>query len=145
MEARTPSPEASHGPADHLEQALLEAVDENEGANDALCDYLARHRESARAAVEGLLGGQHPWEVLMRQDAAGRREGHLHAWRRFEDSRQEMRRLLILWAKRRFGVSYRSMGERLGISEQMATKLGGQAARVHPPRDEPGSPTPVVE
>jgi hypothetical protein len=115
-----------------LRQALLEAVDANESANDALRDYLQRNRGTTRAVVDQLLNGDHPWQVLPRNEAAHRRDGYVEVWRRFEDTRQEMRRLTILWAKRQFGVSYRSMGQRLGVSEQMAIKLGGQAAKAYP-------------
>jgi len=115
-----------------LRRALKRAVEENEAANDALCDYLSRHRDATRGTADRLLAGEHPWEALLHVDAAGRREAYLDVWRRFEDSRQEMRRLTILWAKRVFGISYRSMGAYLGISEQLAIKLGGQAARAHP-------------
>jgi hypothetical protein len=118
---------------DHLEQALLEAAEENEAANDALCEYLTRNRGMARTVAERLLTGEHPSLALRDEDAAGRRESYRELLRRFEDSRHQMRRLVILWAKRGFGVSYRSMGELLGISQQMAIKLGGEAARDHPP------------
>ena len=137
-ETKTPSAEESpDAPVDDLEQALLDALDEHEAANEALRDYLALHRKTARATIERLLGGEHPWQVLMDEDAAGRRGGYLEVWRRFENSRRDMRRLVILWAKRKHGMSYRSMADRLGISEQMAIKLGGQAAKVYPPGGKP--------
>jgi len=104
-EDRVPSRETCHGPEiDQLEQELLEAAQRNEHANDELRRYLAEHRGSARAVVDRLLGGEHPWQVLMREQAASRRESYLEVWREFEETRQQMRRLVILWAKRRFGV-----------------------------------------
>jgi len=133
-EDRVASPKTSRVPQiDQLERALLDAAQRNELANDALRRYLAEHRGNARAVVDRLLRGEHPWQVLLREQAPSRRESYLQVWREFEETRQQMRRLVIVWAKRRFGVSYRSMGEYLGISEQLATKLGGQAARAHPP------------
>jgi len=142
MEAKTPSAEESpDAPVDNLERALLDSLEEHEAANEALRDYLALHRKTARATIERLLRGEHPWQVLMGEDAAGRREGYLEVWRRFENSRRDMRRLVILWAKRRHGVSYRSMAGHLGISEQMAIKLGGQAAKLYPRQGKSEGPT----
>jgi len=120
------------GPGNDLRRAFEMAIDDNEHANDALCEYLTVHRGNSRSVVNRLLTGEDTWGALDREDAARRRDGYLDAQRRFEDTRRELRMLVILWAKRIDGLSYRSMGPRLGISAQMAVKLGQEAAKKYP-------------
>ena len=126
-----PGPEATWQ-SSLLVDAIRHEVDENEAANDALCDYLGNHRGTSRAIVKRLLSGEDPWEALEAEQAADRRDGYLDARQRLEDSRRRLRMLVILWTKRHNGASYRSKGWRLGISPQMAARLGAEAANEFP-------------
>jgi hypothetical protein len=115
-----------------LTDAIRHEVKENEAANDALCDFLGNNRGTSRAIVERMLAGEDPWAALETEQAAGRRDGYLDARQRLEDSRRRLRMLVILWTKRHSGASYRSMGWRLGVSPQMAARLGAEAAKEFP-------------
>ena len=124
--------DGADGSDGNLRHVLEAALRENEAANDNLRNFLVRHRDSSRGVVTRLISGEHAWSALENEDAAERRDGYVSALRRFEDSRRELRMLVILWAKRYQGLSYRSIGPRFGVSEQMAAKLGQEASKRYP-------------
>ena len=111
---------------------MKSAVRENKAANRALRSYLADHEDDPGLMVERMISDEHPWDVLASGSAVESRAGYVAALRRFEDSRREIRLVTILWAKRVHGLSYRSMGPRIGVSEQMAVRLGREAAQRYP-------------
>jgi len=112
-----------------LKQLIEAALLENEQANDALCEYLKDHRDATRAVVGRTLAGEHVRTVLVTEQAASRRDAYLDALHRFEESRRTIRMLVLLWAKQELGISFRSMGTPLGISPQMAVKLGHEGTQ----------------
>jgi len=126
-------PHARDGAEDGLRAAMWAAVEEQDAANRALRQYLADLEGRPALMVERMFSGEHPSEVLQRMGADQIRFAYSEALQRFENARREVRGLMILWAKRIHGSSYRSMGPRFGISEQLAVRLGQEAARRHPP------------
>jgi hypothetical protein len=133
-------PDTQEPENDSLRTAMKAAVEEHDAANRALRRHLSELEGRPAVMVERMLAGEHPSEVLQKMGADLIRSAYSQALQRFENSRREVRGLLILWAKLVHGNSYRSMGPRLGISEQLAVRLGQEAARRHPRSETPEPP-----